>query len=594
MSIDSELDSILADARLSALFQPIVACRDASLFGYEALIRGPSTSPLHSPLKLFDAASRSGRLVELDLLCRQVAISRFMQLGLPGRLFLNVTPTTVVQTGFRRGETMRFLKKASISPDRVVIELTEQVPIHDYQVMRAAVEHYRSMGFSIAIDDLGAGYSSLRHWAELRPDFVKLDRHFVQGVDQDEGKRRFIRSILEMSKSMGCRVIAEGIETLEEYRNLWSMGLEFGQGYYFARPQAVPPQVLPGLLPAKGEVRSTARARFGETVSSVTMPVPPVAPDQPAELVAQRLQESPALRTLPVVDNGRPVGIIHRNAFMSLFAGQYGRALYGKRPCLQVASSVEPMIVAADMPVEELSQQITAMSELAGDQDFVVVDSQGDYIGIGTIMGLLRKITELQIRNARYANPLTGLPGNVPLSERIECLLSGAARFVVAYCDLDGFKAFNDCYGYSRGDDIIVRLAELLQDHAEPGADLVGHIGGDDFMVIFQSPDWAERCQRVLDDFAELVPWFYEPQHRVAGGIQGRDRQGREMFFPYMSLSIAVVPVAPGAFQSRHEIASVLSELKGVAKRTPGNSLYVDRRQATEGLAACCPAPVAS
>lgn len=104
---------------------------------------------------------------------------------------------------------------------------------------------------------------------------------------------------------------------------------------------------------------------------------------------------------------------------------------------------------------------------------------------------------------------------------------------------------------------------------------------------------WRDRCLR-SSVLGRLFIALYEPQHRVAGGIQGRDRQGREMFFPYMSLSIAVVPVAPGAFQSRHEIASVLSELKGVAKRTPGNSLYVDRRQATEGLAACCPAPGAS
>ncbi|WP_331280870.1 EAL domain-containing protein [Litchfieldella xinjiangensis] len=176
------LDAIFEKDLLTPLFQPIVDAGNRTLFGYEALIRGPSDSPLHSPLTLFDAAARHGRLVDLDLLCRRLAITRFVSLDLPGCLFLNVLPNTIVERDFREGLTLRYLEQAGLAPQRVVIELTEHTPIHDYALMRQAVAHYRQMGFKVALDDLGAGYSGLRHWAELRPDFVKIDRHFIQNI----------------------------------------------------------------------------------------------------------------------------------------------------------------------------------------------------------------------------------------------------------------------------------------------------------------------------------------------------------------------------------------------------------------------------
>jgi EAL domain-containing protein (putative c-di-GMP-specific phosphodiesterase class I) len=163
------LNHIIAAEELHVLFQPIVDANQQAIYGYEALIRGPKTSPLHSPLRLFDVATQAGLLVELDLLCRRLAIRRFAELDLPGLLFLNVMPLTIVERDFREGLTLSFIQESGLPPERVVIELTEHVPIHDYELMRQAVDHYRDMGFQVALDDLGAGHSSLRHWSELRP-----------------------------------------------------------------------------------------------------------------------------------------------------------------------------------------------------------------------------------------------------------------------------------------------------------------------------------------------------------------------------------------------------------------------------------------
>ena len=171
------LDEILASGAISTLFQPIVSLKNNTIYGYEALSRGPSDSPLHSPINLLDAASRHGRTAELDLLCRELAIQQFGRLNLPHKLFLDTIPAVLLQADYQHGLTLKFLEKANIPPNRVVIELTEQYPIEDYPLMREATEHYRSMGFTIALDDLGAGYAGLRTWSELKPDFVKLDRH---------------------------------------------------------------------------------------------------------------------------------------------------------------------------------------------------------------------------------------------------------------------------------------------------------------------------------------------------------------------------------------------------------------------------------
>jgi EAL domain-containing protein (putative c-di-GMP-specific phosphodiesterase class I) len=248
--MSTALDEIFARGLLSPRFQVIVALGEGRVFGYEATVRGPSDSPLHLPANLFRAAERGGRLVELDLLCRQVAIRECARLRLPGRLFLNVTAATLLQPDFSPGHTLQYLDRCGLRPEEVVIEVTEQHPVDDFEVLRRAVCHYRNLGFSVAIDDLGAGYAGLRLWAELRPDYVKIDRHFIQGIDEDPIKLHFVRSMQEIARGLGCRVVAEGIETRAELLVVARLGIGLGQGYYFARPQAVPPRFVPaGLRP---------------------------------------------------------------------------------------------------------------------------------------------------------------------------------------------------------------------------------------------------------------------------------------------------------------------------------------------------------
>jgi EAL domain-containing protein (putative c-di-GMP-specific phosphodiesterase class I) len=250
----ASLTEILHRGLLVPRFQSIVSLAEARLFGYEATIRGPADGPLQTPLELFFAAQCQGRLVELDLHCRQEAIREFSRLRLPGRLFLNLSAATLLQPDFSPGHTLQYLDRFGLHPEEIVIELTEQHPIDDFAVVRRAVAHYRNCGFAVAIDDLGAGYAGLRLWEELRPDYVKIDRHFIKGIDKDPVKLHFVRSMQQLAQVLGCRLIAEGVESRGELLAVSRLGVELAQGYYFARPQARPTRFLPagllaGLLP---------------------------------------------------------------------------------------------------------------------------------------------------------------------------------------------------------------------------------------------------------------------------------------------------------------------------------------------------------
>ena len=244
----SELERILAQKQLNTLFQPIFSLTARRIHGYEALSRGPSNSPLHAPLPLFSVARSAGRLSELETACHTRACARFRQYGRHGTLYLNVSPESLIEPDHQYGQTLRMLKAYNIEPAQVVIELTEHTPIEDFDLLDRALRHYRAMGFSIAIDDLGAGYSSLRLWSELRPDIVKIDRHFIDGIHLDPLKREFVGSILRVAKAARARVIAEGVEQLGELQLLADMGVDLVQGYLLGRPQERPaPPPLPDL-----------------------------------------------------------------------------------------------------------------------------------------------------------------------------------------------------------------------------------------------------------------------------------------------------------------------------------------------------------
>jgi len=575
------LQDILNQRNLSALFQPIMDISSGTFLGFEGLIRGPANSSLHSPVNLFAAAKQQGLTLELEMLCRQIVLESFSVQNLPGNIFLNVSPETLTHPSFKNGQTLTYLEQLGINPERVIVEITENQPSFDYELVRHALLHYRGMGFQIAIDDLGEGFSSLRMWSELRPEFVKIDMHFVQGVNADPLKQQFLKSIQQIAQSSGTRVIAEGVETISEFRVIRDIGIRCGQGYLIAHPAPIPP------LSASAEVGCLINANYiveqplgnsrGITVETLLRYVESCQPDTEIETIFAHFSADKSLRSIPVVKHGRPVGLINRQQFFDSFAQPFHRELLGKKTCTELMNQA-PLLVEKSTPIHELSGFLSE-SEIQHFTDGFIITEQGRYLGLGTGQDLLREITRSQIETARYANPLTLLPGNVPINEHIEYLLQSGEPFAVCYADLDNFKPFNDLRGYRKGDEVIQLTGKLLGNVCDPKYDFIGHFGGDDFILVLQSTDWELRCNRALAAFAQKSSILFNKEDRAIGGYLTEDRQGRIVHHPLPTLSIGVVWINPEQFGSHHEVSDAVTTAKKLARKIPGNSLFIERRE---------------
>ncbi|WP_395006938.1 GGDEF domain-containing protein [Undibacterium sp.] len=577
------LKRIIEDRHLNARFQPIIQMSDGRVLGYEGLIRGPSDSPLHSPINLFQAAAEHNLSVSVEHLCRRIVLEQFKALNLPGKLFLNVSPECLLQRDARHGDTLNYIHELGINPESVIIELTEYQPTHDYALLHEAVLHYRQMGFEIAIDDLGEGFSSLRLWSELQPEFVKIDMHFIHGIDKDAVKQQFVRSIQGIAEKSGSRVVAEGIETQAELITLRDLGVACGQGYHIAKPHANPAKAISAEVAKALSARQFMKAiplvvsEPAVTIKNLIKTPPFITSSTLNNEVENLFLADPKLRIIPVVDQQIPVGIINRHAMIDRFSRPFQRELYGRKPC-SIFMDSKPLVVEQNTSLQQVSHMIVEADPEHLINGIIVVEN-GQYSGLATGPDLMREITKMQIEAARYANPLTQLPGNVPINQHIDQLLQDQTPFLACYCDLDHFKPFNDIYGYQRGDEVIQITSKIITQHCDHNQDFVGHIGGDDFIVLFRSEDWELRCQNILQTFADEIVDFYSIEDRERGGYISEDRQGKKVFYPLISLSLGVIRANAGQYASHHQIAIAAADAKKQAKRLFGNSLFVDRRR---------------
>ena len=228
--------SVLLAGEGSSVYEPIVDVASKTVFGYEALVRGPEGSPFHTPAALFDAAEEQDLVFELDCLCRRAGLDG--ALGLPSgtALFLNVRPTTIHDPHFKPEELIRTLDRSRLRPTDVVFEISEQESIENFDVFREIRDAYRALGFRFALDDTGAGYASLQAVIELEPDFIKVDRSLITGLDTDAARQALLQALQSVANTIGASIIGEGLDTLQELEMLDQLQIPFGQGWLFGKP----------------------------------------------------------------------------------------------------------------------------------------------------------------------------------------------------------------------------------------------------------------------------------------------------------------------------------------------------------------------
>jgi EAL domain-containing protein (putative c-di-GMP-specific phosphodiesterase class I) len=249
---DDELERVLNENRIRSVFQPIINLADGSVFGYEALSRGPIDTRLESADALFSAAAAVGATHRLERVCRFHSIAAAA--GIPSGcfLFLKIRPRVLEEPD--AGLSREVFEQSRLAQERVVLEISEKQAILDFDLFKRTLLSYYRQGFKVAIDNVGAGHNSLRAVTEVRPHIIKLDRALVSDIDSDRAKNALVSAVTIFAKNIDARMLAGGIQTVDELASLIEMGVDLGQGFLLGRPSN-------GFIEPKPEIAAFIRER---------------------------------------------------------------------------------------------------------------------------------------------------------------------------------------------------------------------------------------------------------------------------------------------------------------------------------------------
>ncbi len=579
--------NLISRKALTIYFQPIYKARDGIVYGYEALTRIQGESPFANISDLIQKAKLTDTISTLDIHCRENAIRHAIEQGIRDRdayLFINICPETLVDSAHRNGLTDEYAERWGFQKEHIILEITEESAIHKFTIFKQAVDYYRKRGYKIAIDDFGAGYGGMKMLSIIEPDYVKIDRHFISNIDKENMKYNLVDCIVTACHRLGIRVIAEGIERGEELNTVVNMDIELLQGYYLKKPSLT----LDGdriSIPLPKSQRFSALC-FQENncfVGAIAQKVVPTHPDASVLDTFSRFIKNPELLGLAVVEGDRVVGMLHRSRFLeNQILGKFGYG-FALNQYKTVGHLMEQrfLIIEANTALEEAAQKIQLRKSEFRYED-ICITKNGKYFGTLPISILLDAITEKSLLLAKGSNPLTGLPGNEFIQREINKKLSQSMHFDVCYIDIDNFKPYNDHYGFEKGDSVIKTLSRIIADTItadQNDFDFVGHIGGDDFIVITRPQNSLLTCKKIISHFENHLLEFHESSDHERGFYLSHNRRGEEEGFRLLSLSIGIVSTEFNKIESYAQLASIATEVKKSAKSQTGSSIVRDRRR---------------
>ncbi|MGV9757974.1 EAL domain-containing protein [Streptomyces tricolor] len=510
-------------------FQPVVNLRTGVVAALETLAR-PETG---------DVLAEARRNPELDGRLAVLALRAAARKETLLPLHLNVFAATLADLG---GLTP--LHDAVRAAGRMTWEVTlDIVPPYTHVPQRAlleAVAALREQGFRISADGIGDGDVPLRLLTDLSPDLVKLDASLL-------ARPAAVRAMRTLCEELGALVAVEGVETELQCSAALSAGAQLAQGELFAPPARIPaadvyvPPLTSGSLAVPGS---------GPSVREFVRPAAILPRTASAGQVRALLTGSPDVSGVLLVDPaGRPVRSVHRSRFLLSMSGRYGHALYADRPALKLGDV--PRTVGVDATAWEVLDVVAVGDRDRTSDDVAVVDEHGRCVGVVRLADLVRALAESRVEEAAGLNPLTRLPGSDAIVSEVDRRISDGRAFALSWLDIDHFKQVNDGAGFAAGDELIRAVGRALQ-QAVAGHARVGHIGGDDFLVLADEEALGPLVAAVLD-----APW-------TAGGQP-------------VTLSLATVVCDPGSVGDHHQAAARLAPLKKAAKALDGTSWVLGR-----------------
>jgi len=578
MQYEKDFYTILNEEKIKTVYQPIVSLENGMIFGYEALSRILIRECQINIEQMFQMAKQYNKLWELEILCRTKALMHAVGKPLSAKLFINVDPNNIYDPKFREGFTNEMLQVYGLNPDDIIFEVTEKNCINDMDSFREVMNHYQKQSYKIAVDDFGSGYSGLNRICNFSPNYIKIDMELIRNIDNDFVKKSAVGGIVKLCRDNGISSIAEGIETEAELKETIKLGINFGQGFFFAKPTdeftEIDSDKKALIRSINNKINSEAyQSLVFKNVASICTPKDTVLPSTKAVDVYHKMQKDEAISEMVIVDDeGNIHGVITRRFLLEKFSGRYGFTLNEKKYVKNLASE-KYLIVDSGKSIDEVAE-LAMNRHVSNIYDAIFVVNDNKYIGTVTVKDLLNSAIQIQVKRASEASPLTGFPGNSAIQSQISSLVHLREDFTLIYLDLDNFKAYNDAYGFTNGDSMIKIVASAMQQCCS-GDDFLGHIGGDDFVIITKSQDINGLCKNIISVFSGAIKHLYTEDDWGQGYIVSTNRNGAVDRFPIASLSIAAVRCGSEVINNMEILSHKIAGAKKKCKQIIGNAVIV-------------------
>lgn len=284
------------------------------------------------------------------------------------------------------------------------------------------------------------------------------------------------------------------------------------------------------------------------------------------------------IQSIVVLDNNQPIGLVMRDKIFFQLGTRFGFNLYFDK-CITKVMDKYPLIVDYFTPLKDVSKLTMNRSQDKIYDEVIIVKNKNYYTTV-SIKDLLLQVSKKRIIEARNANPLSGLPGNISIDKEIITRLENRDSFSVLYIDIDNFKAYNDTYGYQKGDQFIHYTAGILKNVANKldYNSFVGHVGGDDFIVITKSNKDEEIAKHIIMEYENSLSNYFKNEHWEKGYLLLSNRQKEITKVPLSTISIAIVSNKNNDISNYLSIGDKASEIKKIVKKMPGNNYFKDRR----------------
>ncbi len=536
--------------KLDFAFQPIINFHTGSLLGYEALLRNYEAIGFATPSEVFDCLFENNLLFKIDLQLRNKAFLMFKKIrGFEQlKLFYNIDNRVLSMPDFQQGLTCSILEEMNLKQSNICFELSEKHEICPLPDFLKILKSYKEQLYTIAIDDFGTGYSGYQMLYLTEPDYIKIDRFFIQDIDVNTRKRAIAISMINIAHVLGIKIIAEGIETRKEFELCKEIGADFAQGYFIQSPTC-DYERAGELSPLSLEVIRVNRRNnhndYRHVLSQLEHLNPIIVPQNQMKDIFEIFRKNKTHSFLPVVNHSfEPLGVIKESDLKDFVYSPYGKDLL-----MNPISHNRVNGFIQKIPTVEYNTRIEKILEIFSqnkNSECVIITENGKYIGFLSAHALLTALNTKNLSYARNQNPLTKLPGNYPITEYVHDVIelkSGSFTFI--YFDFDNFKPFNDTFGFRLGDRAIVMFSEILQKFNQTSPCFLGHIGGDDFFVGLNDMNDKNTIdaivQNLQEKFNRTTRILFPEEIRKNGSYQSENREGITTRFNLLSVSAAII-----------------------------------------------------